>query len=80
MSAPIKAAHAAIALSPDAQIQEVRINFLPRRQDLSHVPPIHEVVGEGSGMTVVPSYGHRFPEEVGELDRIHLPDAIANSR
>jgi hypothetical protein len=72
MSAPIKASHTIIALRPDTQIQEICVNFLSRGQDLGHVPPVHEVVGKGTGNAVVPGCEHRLAEKPGKLGRVHL--------
>src|ERR1700724_2861887 len=72
MGAPIEASHTAIALRPDTEIQELCVNFLSGGQDLGHVPPVHEVVGEGAGDAMVPSCEHGLAEEVGKLARAHL--------
>ena len=46
MCTAIKAPHATIVLGPDAEIHRLSIDVQAGRENLSHVSPVHEVVGE----------------------------------
>src|SRR6185437_9878237 len=53
-------------------VQKLRIDIVSGGKDLSHVPPVHEVIGKRTSGTMVPSCEHRLPEELDELSGAHL--------